>query len=155
MDKKERLQLQKDLIETIGRNYEQDGLQPVAARISALLMVMDKEEFTFDEIVDELQVSKSSASVGLKVLQARNMIEYITYPGDRKRYFRIRILDSFHLIDEFRRKISEKKEILSQTISLKEDPNSRNSQFFKSLIKMTDLFLDNYEKLKEQYLKNM
>ncbi len=58
----ERIQKQ-ELIERIRRNNERDSFQPMLARILGLLMVMDKEEYTFDEIVDEMQISKSSANV--------------------------------------------------------------------------------------------
>ena len=75
MNTEERIKKQKQLIETMGQHYEKEGMQPVAGRTLALLMVMDKEEFTFDEIIEELQISKSSASVALKFLQLKNIIE--------------------------------------------------------------------------------
>jgi len=34
-------------------------------------MVMDKEEYTFEEIVEEMQMSKSSVSTALKTLELR------------------------------------------------------------------------------------
>ena len=100
MKESERIQKQKELIERIGRNNERDGFQPVTARILGLLMVMDKEEYTFDEIVDEMQISKSSASNALKNLELRGVLEYVTYPGDRKRYFRFVSANISDMIDE-------------------------------------------------------
>ena len=104
MEESERIKKQRELIERIGRNNERDGFQPVTARILGLLMVMDKEEYTFDEIVDEMQISKSSASNALRNLELRGVIEYVTYPGDRKRYFRFVSGDINEIIAEIEKR---------------------------------------------------
>lgn len=82
---------QKTLIEKIGIAIETEGLQPVAARIIGLLYVADKPELTFDEITDALHISKSATSNGLNLLLQTRRIEYITFSGDRKRYFRLKV----------------------------------------------------------------
>ncbi|HSH51573.1 MAG TPA: hypothetical protein VK982_07605, partial [Bacteroidales bacterium] len=145
---------QKDLIEEIGIYFDKEGFQPIAGRILALLMVMDKERFSFDEIVEELQISKSSASITLRNLEMRGDIEYITLPGERKRYFQINRKDTFSLIDEFEKKISNTKEVLSYVLELKEDQNSPNAVFFKELRDITELLLSSFENCKEKYKSN-
>jgi len=100
MTKGERLKKQKELIEEIGIYFDKEGFQPIAGRILALLMVMDKERFTFDEIVEELQISKSAASITLRNLEIRGNIEYITLPGERKRYFQLNRKNIFTIIDK-------------------------------------------------------
>ena len=107
MEESERIQKQKELIESIGRDNEKDGFQPVAARIMGLLMVMDKEEYTFDEIVEEMQISKSTVSNALRNLELRGVLEYVTYPGDRKRYFRFVSANISDMIDEVEKKCSK------------------------------------------------
>lgn len=84
-------QNQKELVEKAGIIYEKDGLQPAASRILALLMVADNPELTFDEIREALNLSKSATSTAINLLITINRIEYITNPGERKRYFRLRI----------------------------------------------------------------
>lgn len=154
MKTEERINQQKQLVEIIGLRHEQEGGQPVAGRIMGLLMVMDKEQYTFDEIVEELQISKSSASVALKMLQLRNLVEYVTYTGDRRRYFRVRSQEPFHLINELEKSLIEKKQIMERIVSLKANPESRNSEFFRNLIDITDFFLGKFESLRKEYLKN-
>src|SRR6056297_152989 len=100
MKTEERIQKQREVVETMGRFYEEEGLQPAAGRILALLMVMDKERFTFEEIIEELQISKSTASVALQILQTRGDVDYVTLPGDRKRYFELKKKDVLSLIDD-------------------------------------------------------
>lgn len=82
---------QKQLIEELGVFNEQTGLQPAAARIVSLLLVADRTELTFDEIREALNLSKSATSNALNFLLSISRIEYITQPGDRKRYFRTRL----------------------------------------------------------------
>jgi DNA-binding transcriptional regulator GbsR (MarR family) len=151
MEESERIQKQKELIERIGRSNERDGFQPVTARILGLLMVMDKEEYTFDEIVDEMQISKSSASNALKNLELRGAIEYITYPGDRKRYFRFVSGDINEMIVEIEKRMYQKLDITKQILELKKNPNSRNAKFLKNVLEGMNFFIEHLDKLKEQY----
>jgi DNA-binding transcriptional regulator GbsR (MarR family) len=82
---------QKALIEKIGITTEREGMQPAAARIIGLLYVADNPELTFDEILNALRISKSAASNALNLLLQTGRIEYTTFSGDRKRYFRLKI----------------------------------------------------------------
>jgi DNA-binding transcriptional regulator GbsR (MarR family) len=82
---------QKCVIEQIGINYEKFGMQPAAARVMGLLYVADNPELTFDEITDCLQISKSATSNAINLLLQTEQIEYNTFSGDRKRYFRLKI----------------------------------------------------------------
>ncbi|AGY54898.1 hypothetical protein BRDCF_p2271 [Bacteroidales bacterium CF] len=151
MEESERIKKQRELIERIGRNNERDGFQPVTARILGLLMVMDKEEYTFDEIVDEMQISKSSASNALRNLELRGVIEYVTYPGDRKRYFRFVSGDINEIIAEIEKRMQQKLHIMQQIIELKKNPNSRNAKFLKNVLEGINFFIENLEKLKTEY----
>ncbi len=153
MEEVERIKKQKELIEQIGRENEREGFQPVPARILGLLMVMDKEEYTFEEIVEEMQISKSSASTALKNLEIRGIIEYITYPGDRKRYFRFVSGEIDGLINEMENKLKRNLIIINQIIDLKKDPNSRNSNFLRTISKGMEFFIKNLDELKIAYKK--
>ncbi len=153
MEDIERVAKQKELIEHIGRQNEREGFQPVSARILGLLMVMDKEEYTFDEIVEEMQISKSSASTALKNLEIRGIIEYITYPGDRKRYFRFVSGEIDGMINEMENNMKRNLVIINQIIELKKDPNSRNSNFLKTISKGMEFFIKNLDNLKIAYKK--
>jgi DNA-binding transcriptional regulator GbsR (MarR family) len=76
-----------ELIERIGVFHEQHGMQPLMGRIIGLLLVLDKAEATFDDIVAYLNVSKSAVSNALNILQLQGHVAYKTKPGERKRYF--------------------------------------------------------------------
>lgn len=154
MTGKERIRKQKELVEEIGRHFDKEGFQPIAGRIQALLMVMDKEQFTFDEIVEELQISKSSASNALKNLEIRGNIEYVTMTGDRKRYFRIKKMNQINFIEELENKMKKLNQMLEYIIELKADKNSGNSIFFKEMISMTNFAMETFLKVKNNYKKD-
>ena len=151
MKTEERIEKQRLLIEVVGKNFDKEGFRPIAGRILGLLMVMDKEQYTFEEIVAELGISKSSASVALKNLEVRDNVEYITLPGDRKRYFRMKTMEPFALIDGFTKKMDGFKALQTEILKLKADPNSRNSVFFRDLSHMIDFVLGHMDELKIRY----
>lgn len=82
---------QREVIEQIGIAQERYGFQPAASRVVGLLYVADRPELCFDEIAEGLCISKSATSNALKLLEQAGKIEYITHPGDRKRYFRLKV----------------------------------------------------------------
>lgn len=151
MTSEERIKHQKELVETAGRFYDKKGLQPIAGRILGLLTVMDKEQFTFDEIVEELQISKSSASNALKLLEMSDGVEYITLPGDRKRYFQLKKRDKYALIDEHRATLTSTRAYLQSVLDLKANKQSGNAVFIENMIDMLDFYLDKFEELKKEY----
>ncbi|WP_101442378.1 GbsR/MarR family transcriptional regulator [Pontibacter ramchanderi] len=81
---------QRQLIEEFGIYQENNGFQPAVARVMGLLLVSDRAELTFDEISEALNISKSATSNALNMLLNTGHIEYTTFSGDRKRYFRIK-----------------------------------------------------------------
>jgi DNA-binding transcriptional regulator GbsR (MarR family) len=151
MEESERIRRQKELIEQIGRQNEKEGFQPVTARILGLLMVMDKEEFTFDEIVGEMKISKSSASNALNILELKGLIEYITYPGDRKRYFRICSNDVESLIADIEKKLQKSISTMKKIIELKKDPYSRNTVLLNNVKNGLEFFCQQLSKCKNEF----
>ena len=79
----------KQRVEEIGIFFESTGLTPLEARVFALLLLNDPPEMDFFAIQEFLNASKSSISNALKRLQTEERVDYITRPGDRRRYFRV------------------------------------------------------------------
>ncbi len=151
MNTEEKIKKQKELIEEIGRFHDDKGMQPIAARILGLLMVMDKEQFTFDEIIDELHISKASASNTIKMLELQGLVEYITLPGDRKKYYRLKQYEDLTMIEDFKEKLNSLKDMLERILELKLNKDSRNSVMFNSIIDMISFFMGRIEKLEKEY----
>lgn len=141
------------MVETIGRLYEKKGFGLITGKIIGLLTVMDKEKFTFDEIVEELHISKSTASSSLRILDALNMIEYIKISGDRKRYFQLKLQDKFAIIEEHSTMLRTSRDIFQSILELKADKNSGTAVFMRDVMNLISVFLDKFDELKAEYLK--
>ncbi|WP_405383720.1 GbsR/MarR family transcriptional regulator [Maribacter sp. LLG6340-A2] len=82
-------QEKKDLVEELGMFFQaRHKLTPLAARIYSILILTSSEGYTFDELKEITQNSKSSVSTNLNLLVSLKFVEYYTRTGDRKRYFR-------------------------------------------------------------------
>ena len=74
-----------EIIEKWGVYYKRTGHQPMMGRLMAYLMVVDPPHQTFEEIVSSLRSSKSSVSNTLTLMTQLGMVDYVRFPGDRKR----------------------------------------------------------------------
>ncbi|QNF34199.1 MarR family transcriptional regulator [Adhaeribacter swui] len=129
---------QKVMVEKVGISHEMAGMQPAAARIMGLLYVADKPELTFDEITDCLQIAKSATSNAINLLLQADHIEYITYLGDRKRYFRLKVSN---WRDSFTRRIegmTKFNEILRQVLEVRTPDTPEFNNNLKDLIDFLD-----------------
>lgn len=110
-----------ELIEKIGLFYEKKGLPPIEGRIIGFLMVMEKGQYSFDEITNELKISKSSVSLALKKLELRGLISYTTQPGIRKRYFKLKPQTEKQGASELKSHISDFHELLEECLCVIQD----------------------------------
>ncbi|MBN7813199.1 hypothetical protein J0A68_19750 [Algoriphagus sp. H41] len=127
---------QKELIERIGVFHEHKGMQPLVGRIIGLLLVHSNAEATFEEIVEELSVSKSAVSNALTFLQAKERITYHTKPGDRKRYFSLRMKNWSEELEKEMLEITKMKIFIDDVI--KEREGSSCAEFKKCLVDFSD-----------------
>jgi DNA-binding transcriptional regulator GbsR (MarR family) len=76
------------LIEKMGVHLEtKEQLAPLAARILSYLVLKGRKGETFENLVADLNASKSTIFTHLTTLQASHRITYYTKTGDRKKYF--------------------------------------------------------------------
>lgn len=148
---------QKELIERIGVFHEHKGMQPLVGRIIGLLLLHEKGEVTFDEIVDHLVVSKSAVSNALVFLQAKGRVIYKTYPGDRKRYFTLKSNNWKTDFEQEVSKITEIQKFIDEVLEVRSDKNpefNKNMKDFSNFLaffKMElPLLLEKYESQKNK-----
>jgi DNA-binding transcriptional regulator GbsR (MarR family) len=77
-----------DLIEKFGLSFEQDGLPRIAGRIVGF-MILRGGPFTLDELSDQLQISKTSASTNTRLLETLGLLTHTAKPGDRRDYYQL------------------------------------------------------------------
>lgn len=129
---------QKELIEQFGVMNEKYGLPPAECRVWGLFLVADKEELTFDEIMEILNLSKGGTSNALNRLMMTKHIEYITKLGDKKRYFRCKMNNWIHMTRDNFEKFDEVNMILKEILKIR---NPKTITFNKDLKEVTE-FLD-------------
>ncbi len=81
-------QRKKSIVERLGVYLEKEKkAPPLAARILATLIVNGGSGTTFDQLVTDLEASKSTISTHLTNLESHGSITYFTKCGERKRYY--------------------------------------------------------------------
>ncbi|MEZ4592484.1 MAG: MarR family transcriptional regulator [Chloroflexota bacterium] len=76
-------------VEEFGLFFEQFGLARTAGRMLGWLLVCDPPHQTMDELVDVLQVSKSSISTTSRMLIQSGLVSKVSFPGERKDFYRV------------------------------------------------------------------
>ncbi|WP_439883313.1 GbsR/MarR family transcriptional regulator [Pontibacter sp. MBLB2868] len=125
----------KALIEKIGVFHEKMGMQPAAGRIMGLMFVSDRPELTFDEIRETLNISKSATSTALNLLIETGPVEYITFPGDRKRYFKLK---TSNWRDSLTKRFNNIINFKSLLIEVLESRSEKSSEFNSCLSEFID-----------------
>lgn len=114
------------LIEKVGVHIEQkEQIAPLAARIIAYLVLKGRKGETFENLVCQLNASKSTIFTHLTTLQASNRITYFTKPGDRKKYFILSPNALLDNMDEMINKWKEEREIHLEVINYKKEVNKK------------------------------
>lgn len=129
----------RQLIEQIALFNEQHGMQPSAARVLGLFLVSTRDLLSFDEIRSELNFSKSAVSQSLSLLVSLRQVEPITLPGDRRRYFRLR-LDGwrFH-IEQAVEGALDYSVVLKKVLVLRQQEDSPMTRSLTELIDLLEL----------------
>lgn len=128
---------QADQVERIGIHFEKIQYPPLSARIMALLLIAEPPYCSFDEIIENLQSSKSSVSSALNMLLRDGMIDYKTFPGDKKRYFYINSETWVEMAKKRVEQLAPFREILAEVAHGR---SGRNPEFNQMLLQMHDFY---------------
>ena len=116
------LEFKKKKVEEIGVAFDKTGFPPVVGRVVGFLLLADPPHQTFYAIQEFLGASKSSISNALNVLMDKCIVDYVTFSGDRKRYFRLNIDSWLENTKEKMEKMSQVDAILFDTLKYR-DPD--------------------------------
>lgn len=106
------------LVEEMGIHFERlFNLPPLAARIYILLLLSDRSGLSFESIREFMEASKSSVSANINLLLQGERIDFITKPGDRRRYFKPSPRFLNIRIEENLRLLHKEAEIVSKIIA--------------------------------------
>ncbi len=148
------------LVERLGVFIEnEDNMAPLEARIFSTLILTGKGGITFENLVKDLNASKSTICTHLNTLQASGRVSYFTKPGDRKRYFNVTPNRLVQVMNEMLDKWNKQHDIHSDIIEYKAAVNSQNTveaeEFDLNFHKNYLLFLEEVSNAVEKLKKNI
>lgn len=124
----------KQTVEEMGVFFEKTGSTPIHGRVLAFLLIAEPPHKDFYEIQEFLQASKSAISNALKFLSNEGIVDYITFSGDRRRYFRINMEGWFKSYKKAILKVTEVNNIMQ--MALAERTGSKHLDFNEKLEEM-------------------
>lgn len=136
---KEQNKLKRELIEKIGVIYEIAGHTHMTGRVVGLLLLAEPPFKSFESIVEELNASKSSISNTLKLLISMGLVEYITFTGDRKRYFKIKVSAFESMLYKETENLRNYIQLLKKVQELRSDVNEKFNNDLKRFISFFEL----------------
>ncbi len=126
-------------VEAMGVFFERTGLSPMTGRVFAYLLMCEPPYKDFFEIQDFLKASKSAVSNALAALTKDGIVDYVTFSGDRRRYFRVDPQGWLDRTKEQVRKATVMRSLLEGV--LKERANSQHRDFSEGLEKILDFHI--------------
>ncbi|MDI6402282.1 hypothetical protein QLX67_09760 [Balneolaceae bacterium ANBcel3] len=108
-----------EYIEEAGLVFEKMGMTRMAGRVMGYLMVCDKDDVSFDELCDAIQVSRGSISMSTKQLEQVGFVKKIGLPGERKTFYRAADLSIIELLKQRIQLFSLFSDTLTRALDLK------------------------------------
>ena len=108
-------------VERMGVLFEQSGYTPMHGRVFAYLLLAEPPHQDFYTIQEFLKASKSAISNALKFLTKEGIVEYITFSGDRKRYFKVDVRGWLENTKERIRQATDLKVLIADVLEIRKD----------------------------------
>ena len=125
-----------ETVEEMGILLEKMGYAPVPGRLLSYLLVADPPYRDFYDILAFLNASKSTVSNTLNLLMNQGVVKYLTFNGDRKRYFQVNPDGLYRIIKEQHRRGKEVNELVGKL--LKTRSKSASADFNRELKAVVD-----------------
>lgn len=126
-------------VEEMGVFFEQFDHTPTAARIISYLFLVEPHYQDFDTIKEFLQASKSTISTSLSTLSSKGTVDYMTLPGDRKRYFKINPGKWLELTMKSLGSVTAIESKLTEVLKLRSKKDS--PEFYEGIENLRDFYL--------------
>jgi DNA-binding transcriptional regulator GbsR (MarR family) len=138
---------QKRLIEKLGVFFEGHGETPAEARIVGLFIVADQLEWTLEDIQQTLGISKSAANNAINILLLKQQVEYVTKPGDRKKYYRSKIEQWMTHAEEQMEKALEVRVLIREALEQRTKSTKEYNAALKEMIDFMEFMLSHHHEL--------
>ncbi|MGF1473627.1 MAG: GbsR/MarR family transcriptional regulator [Rubrobacteraceae bacterium] len=117
---------QQHFVEEFGLALEQVGLPRMMGRIWGYLLISDPPHQSAEDLAKALQASRGSISTTTRSLMQMGLIDKVSFPGERRDYFRIRPGVWVDLLEQRMRIVSEWRQMAERGLSVmdSEDPET-------------------------------
>ncbi|WP_298511696.1 hypothetical protein [uncultured Kordia sp.] len=143
----------KDIINTFGELLVKDNYPPIAGRILGLFYTSDQKYFTFEEIKEELNISKSATSKALSFLHNIEEVGF-TYDENNKRLrlFYVNIEGLVKRISLVLEAYNEQTKLFEEVLEIRSKENELlNNYIDKSILFSQDILGFVQEKLEHHF----
>ncbi|MCF3111346.1 winged helix-turn-helix domain-containing protein [Niabella sp. CC-SYL272] len=145
-------ELYQDMVTFYGNLY---GLPPLNAKIYVYMMIdLKTDGYTFDELLEKFNVSKSSLSNSLQMLVQNKYVEYITPIDSRKRYYRINPKFMGIRFGNILEKLVREKELMQRMVQCNKQVKHPNEQVIKGINQYITI-LDKHIRTVESTVKSL
>lgn len=112
-------------IERFGLFFEGYSMYPrIAGRIFAYLLICDPPNQSAKQLTERLQISKSSVSGMMRLLLQANVVEQVSIPRVRERFYRVREKGWEQMFFRRLKTLAAVRELLVEGITLLQDKNA-------------------------------
>jgi len=129
----------KEQVEKIGIELSWVGFPPIVSRIIGFLLLANPPCQSFYQIQEFLSASKSAISYAINYLLNNNDIETVTFPGDRKRYFKLREGTWISIIKKALVQLTSPKNIFKEIAVFRQHENPEQSRSFMEISQLYEL----------------
>ncbi|TAF67775.1 MAG: MarR family transcriptional regulator [Cytophagales bacterium] len=155
MSTSDNLKLIQQQVEKIGIVCDKDGFPPLAGRLLGFMILAEPPHKTFDEIVAFLNASKSAVSNTLKFLENQKMIDYTTFPGDRKRYFRLSVENWSNVLIDKMVWLKAMQEQLTIALKIRTEENPEFNEGLRNIIELYEIVIEEMPLIIEKWKKRI
>jgi DNA-binding transcriptional regulator GbsR (MarR family) len=141
-------------VERMGVFFERSGFAPMTGRVFAYLLVCEPPHKDFFVIQEFLQASKSAVSNALTTLTTEGIVDYITFSGDRRRYFKINTTGWLNSLKTKLRRVTVLGDLLDEVLTERCDSSSQAfSEDLNKIIEFQHYMSNGIEKLLDEWDK--
>jgi DNA-binding transcriptional regulator GbsR (MarR family) len=144
---------QRDFVKELSGNLDSLGLNKISGVIISYFILSEKDELEFEELVDQLNVSKASVSNNLRTLEKIGFITRDRKPGQRKSQYQLAALDMKLMMMERMKTIEVFSNIMKRGLELSSDKNENTQRFLKGISHFYDWLLEEFPALLKNYQK--
>lgn len=118
---------QQHFVEEFGLALERVGLPRMVGRVWGYLLISDPPHQSAEELAKALQASRGSMSTTTRSLMQMGLIDKVSFPGERRDYFRIRPGVWVDLLEQRAKIVSDWRQLAERGLEIMDpkDPDAR------------------------------